>query len=137
MEKKSSAGMIALGIICAWGGGLWAQPSKDFDLDAVAEVINKSLPMVVDVDTKVEKVTAEKSLLIYHTILVNYKGSELEYERISQAVNEMRLNACSNPDYLKFFKNGVSIRLNYYSRDNILIISTTMLPSLCSPGRGK
>ena len=99
----------------------------------VAAGINKSLPVMVDSDTKIVEVTTSNQNLIYHMVMVNNEAVTIDKDNFSQAMeNNLKQNACSNPSYIGLFKENITVSMSYTSKDGVVLALVDLPPSTCS-----
>lgn len=106
--------------------------SLDF-LEEVADGANAKLPVMVDEETKLYKVTAAESLLTYHYRMVNYYAEELDSEAFEAAIrDDATKKLCESPETRDpLLKNGVTIRFSYFGTDREPITSFDTTPADC------
>ncbi len=101
-------------------------------LQAIVDAINQKLPMMADSDTRIDYVTAGSNSIIYHVTLIHLKVKDADKKEFMARIgNAIYSSACKNPNYIKFFRDGISIVSDYYDADNVKIGRVLVPPSLC------
>ena len=112
------------------GGG-----SRSVDAETIATGIRAkmNLPVRVDQDTRLDDVRAVSNTeLGYFLTLTTIKKAQLSGNLIAtQLENNLRAGACRNPDYAKFFKQGISLRITYQTQDQAEITKILFTPKDC------
>jgi len=70
--------------------------------------------------------------LAYFMTLVNQTKAKLNAAQFSRVMEKsLRAGACQNPNYVKFFKAGVTLVMVYTTRDGAEVARVRLPPSLC------
>lgn len=97
-----------------------------------ADLLNKSLPLMVDNVTQLYRVSAEKKQLTYHYQIVGTNSSEIDpsvfYKRMRP---QLVTQACAATDMKAIFQNGVAVAYSYKASNNTLIASIVVTPDDC------
>lgn len=121
-------------------GTLWSQSGvkpTDENIDQalvkVSSRMNESMPMDVDSETRLEKVTAAPGKhLLYHYYLPNKKSSEVDQAVFNQRFHpELKNRLCKSQEMQKYLRNGVAITYLYRGNDGQTIGAAKFLPSDC------
>lgn len=107
--------------------------SKEF-LSEVADKMNKEykVPFMVDKETQLTHVSAEKRKIIYQYIMVNYKADDLKKNNfISNMKNSITPKVCKHDRLIIHLKEGVSFIYSYYGKDGDLIGVFSVTPEEC------
>ncbi len=91
------------------------------------------LPVAVDAETRLDDVRALRNdELAYFMTLVNQTKAKVNAAQFSQVMEKsLRGGACQNPNYVKFFKAGVTLVMVYTTRDGAEVARVRLPPSLC------
>lgn len=105
--------------------------SKEF-LSKVSNEMNKSLPMMIDKETKCVSTYAFDKEIGYAYELVNKSSSEIDKSNfLNISTPKLKNFVCTTPHMQKFLNNGVSIGYIYYGNDSGFIGKITITPSQC------
>lgn len=112
---------------------LGQEPNVDQALIKVTARMNKKMPMAVDKDTRLDKVTAEPGQqLVYHYTLISVSSSDInaaEFQRLARPQLKTRL--CSSTEMQNFLKSGVTVSYLYRGNDGRGIGGVKFAPSEC------
>jgi len=91
------------------------------------------LPVAVDAETRLDDVRAlSNDELAYFMTVVNQTKAKVNAAQFSQVMERsLRAGACQNPNYVKFFKAGVTLVMVYTTRDGAEVARVRLSPSLC------
>lgn len=106
--------------------------SIETDLINWANIVRKSLPMVMNDELQATNIAAVgKVLILKYNFLkkkVNiYNLEQLKTEYYSDAINA----ACTNPDTRQLINAGVTVQYEYYDRDNIFLMKFKIDKNIC------
>ncbi len=109
------------------------QPYNQKYLQTIANKINEKVPMVVDPDTRLDKVTApQESRLKYHYTLTNIKSTQYKPQDVLKSIKSSSLKNYCESEKLKGFRlNGVSLEYQYKFSDNINLGTFVNSPKEC------
>ena len=97
-----------------------------------ADLLNKSLPIMVDNVTKLHRVSAEKKWLTYHYQIIGLNSSEIDPAAIYKRMRPQLISkACGSEDMKALFQNGVTVSYSYTAGNNALIANIVVTPSDC------
>jgi len=130
MPSKSL--LLAAGMLLA----TTACPRESVDAAAVASGMKEKmkLPMQVDETTRLDDVRATgKKELGYFLTLTTLTKAELDANAplVNQLETGIRGGACTNPDYMKIVRAGISVRITYSSKDQIEVRTIRIGPKDC------
>ncbi len=91
------------------------------------------LPVQVDDDTRLDDVRAvSKNELGYFLTLTRTMKSELAANPIGARLEStLRGGACQDPNYVKLFKAGISLRMTYQTQDQAEVVRIVISPKDC------
>jgi hypothetical protein len=128
-------GFVIGGLIVFMLKGLFVSPKSGIGEQQLIETvneINKSLPMVVDKEIRLDTVTADpgKKITCVYT-LMNYSSIEPIPEFI---LPDFKKKACANEDVKYFLSRNVHVSFRYQGNDGGLICEVDVAPSDCNAG---
>lgn len=101
-------------------------------LKGVVKVANKQFPVMVDAETRVERVSAEGNTMTYHYTLVNYTAKELDAEMFKQNMTPNILKQiCANPSLSTILDRGGVIVFQYNGKDQKSVSTISIKESDC------
>jgi hypothetical protein len=104
--------------------------SEDF-LVLTADMMNKSLPLMLDQDTRWDSAAVGPGkTLNYNYTLVNYSASQIDKTKFTKNNHKLLTQMVCN-DVQIFPKAGVLLNFNYYDKVNKLIANVKLEPSDC------
>jgi hypothetical protein len=114
-------------------GTLAPRPAgKGLNLADIAEATNKNLPMMVDEETRFDKIEHEKNTLIYRFTLVNHASSQIDKEAFGKSiVLDVVPRTCNNEKLTVLFANDITLKFVYYGNDNVQLTEFDIHPSDC------
>lgn len=109
---------------------------KPGDLEAllkgVAKITNKELPIMLDSDTQLAKVSSEGSTLVYHYVLVNYSSDELDPFALEDLIApNVKRQSCINTNSKGFLDKGATLSYRYESNNNKQMLVVDIKPDHC------
>jgi hypothetical protein len=114
-------------------GTLGQEASVDQALVKVSAQMNRRMPVEVDKDTRLDKVSAEPGQqLTYHYTLTSIRSSEVnadEFQRLAKPQLKTRL--CNSREMQNFLKSGVTVSYAYRGNDGRGIGQVKFAPSEC------
>ena len=98
-----------------------------------ADAMNRTLPMMVDRDTRWDSsVAGPGKVLSYKYTLMNYSANQIDGTQFARSIRPTLTNAiCTNPATQIFPDNGVLLNFNYYDRGSNLIARVEVAPNDC------
>jgi hypothetical protein len=97
-----------------------------------ADLLNRSLPIMVDNVTKLHRVSSEKNTLTYHYQIVGMNPSMIDPATIYKRMRPQLVSqACASPDMKPFFQNGVTVAYSYTGSNNIMLARIEVTPNDC------
>jgi len=120
---------VAVLYLCskAMTGSLTSKP--DIDLKKIAQQINTKMPLMIDEETMGFRVTADENEIIYDMKIIHSNADEIEVERFKTEMGKnIKADAPNNPNVQVFLKEGIGLRFNYFSKDDVLIASIPLKP---------
>lgn len=114
-----------------------AEPEANLNISELlvqtAEMMNQSLPMMIDQDTQWDSSLAGPGKkLSYNYTLVNYSVDEIDGIEFARSIRQPIADSiCTNPATQIFPENGVLLNFNYYDFAHNLIARVEILPSDC------
>ena len=101
-------------------------------LQASAKMINKQLPLMVDSDTKLEKISAEGKTLIYHYVLVNFLSSELDAEALESNLKPATIQqTCTMSNMKPIIDQGGTVSYRYNGKDQKQVLEINIDKRSC------
>lgn len=121
------------GALMGQSGTQGHEKSIDEALAKVSAQINKKTPMLVDKDTRLDKVSAEPGQqLKYHYTLLGVRNGDVNTAEFSKTIKpQLKTRLCENTEMQKFLKNGVSISYLYRTNDGRAIGGAEFAPKDC------
>ncbi len=104
----------------------------EINLTEQAEELNKSLPKMLDDNTRFEDVTVFGTEIYYRHTVVNQSIDQLDQEAF-QKIMHMKLinNQCQNNDIIALLQRGVKYRYNYFGNKGALISTVVISKGAC------
>ncbi len=92
-----------------------------------------TVPVRVDDDTRLDDVRAisDKEIGYFLTLTTVTKTQLTSNPLALQLESNLRAGACQNPDYVKLFKAGISLRVVYQTVDHAEVIQVALTPGDC------
>ncbi|WP_424962200.1 hypothetical protein [Ekhidna sp.] len=137
MNKKNIVGIV-FGTIIAGIVGIYVQDlfggQQSFDkvMMQMASELNKTCPIMVDSETRLENsVTLPDNKFQYNYSLVNYTIEELDLEQLRSNIEPgIITNIRTNPD-LKFFReNQITMIYSYKDKNEVHLFKIEVTPDL-------
>lgn len=126
------AGLLAWWVLPAYFNSRPDPRSVNY-LGTVAAEINRSTPVMIDVETELLPSTARYAMLIYNYRLVKYSAAQIDPQRFAAgAKQKVTLGACNRPETRDtFLKEGVTLRYTYFDKDKNHIATVDVTPADC------
>jgi len=126
-------------VVVAAAGFAWTYKMKSdsryslADLNGIASGANKSLPVMVDAATRLERVVAHESALEKEYTLIANRRSEVDVSSFETKMSEALVaQSCSNEQSLKLYKAGVSEWFTYLDMNGEAITTVKIGQENCS-----
>jgi len=102
-------------------------------LSKVAAELNRSVPVMVDVETELLPAQGAHGMLIYNYRLVKYSVSQLDHQKFAAgAKQKVTQGVCSQPEMRDdFLKKGVTLRYSYFDKNKQHIATFDVTPADC------
>lgn len=125
------------GVLMGKSGVSEADAAVDNVLIKVSAQMNKTLPVAVDNDTRLDSVSAVPGQhFIYHYTLVALNGNDVNADSFHDLVRpQLKSRLCDSSEMQKFLRNGVTISYLYKGKDGQPIGSAKFAPSDCGYSR--
>lgn len=143
-EKNKNAiigtiiGIIVAAVVSVWiqngMSGLFSSkvPSMEV-LNATANKINSSLPMMLDSDTELSTTVGLDGILQYHYRLVNYSIEQIDTGTLMPQLRQNIINSsCTIKDTRDLLKKGVMLEYIYHDKDRRVISSFSLNNNECT-----
>lgn len=88
------------------------------NLNKIASIANKSLPMMINKDTKILSCMGYDSTFTYTYQLINHKANEINLNADKETIIS---RACSTPEIRKMVQKEVDLYYTYYDQNNIFV----------------
>jgi hypothetical protein len=142
VAKKKLGLPVIIGTITAIAvGGITSKLMKDYienrklsdiELNKIASELNKSLPMMVDRDTKLKTTVGINGSIKYIYDLVNYSKADFDTAAAKSAVQPMVTKAgCSNPDSRRLLNSNVNMEYIYSDYQSQYLFSFVVSKKIC------
>ena len=118
----------------ALGAGGCRTESADAETLAAGMKAKMTLPVQVDADTRLDDVRAvAKKELGYFLTLTTMTKAKVDANPSFAGLLESNLRggACANPNYVKLFKAGISVRVVYQTQDGVEVRKIALAPKDC------
>jgi hypothetical protein len=111
-----------------------AENDLDLVLDATVKLSNKQLPVMVDSDTRLEKLSTDGKTMTYHYMLVNYAAKDLDATALMKLlVPTVIRQTCDQASLKSILEQGGTIAHRYNAKDNVLIGEVAVDKKSCEP----
>jgi len=140
-EKTATSKLIIIvfGVLGAIGGKYGYQyffGNGKLDIQssliATANELNKTLPIMVDSETRLDTSTGFNEMFQYNYTLVNYSFEELDPEEIEETLKPNLINSvCTIEDMAFFIKNDVPVSYAYYGKNGKHVLTITVTSDQC------
>lgn len=103
------------------------------DIATNTQILNRSLPVMLDAETQFTSATVDQSTLTYHYKLINQDISQLDVPKFSTLLNEQLIKTgCARADVQKIMASGMSIDYEYVDKNNQPITTVHFHQSDCN-----
>jgi len=127
---KIAVGVSALSLIV--GAIKEYESATKINLVEQADVLNRSLPIMIDDVTQAYRVSAEKKQLTYHLRIIGMNPSDTEpsvfYKRMRP---RFVTQACGAADMKPLFQNGITVTYSFKTSNDTLIANVVITPEDC------
>ena len=125
-------GILAFGLAYFGAQQLFKTPSFDKAMMEAASELNKSCPIMVDQDTRLDNAAAlPNNIFQYNYTLVNLDKSEVNIDTVKKYVEPGVINNVkTNPDLKVYRDNKVTMAYNYSDKNGVFIIKINVTPDL-------
>jgi hypothetical protein len=136
--KKILIGLLAIVAIVGlarfyYMKGVLAARYSLSDLQGMAAEANKTLPILVDAETRLDKVVASEHLLEKRYTLISAQASnELTDKLTSKLFPILKTQSCQNKQSMNFYQSGVSEAFTYSDMNGKPIATLTVNKSSCN-----
>jgi hypothetical protein len=105
----------------------------DETLSKLSAQMNRKMPMTVDRETRLDRVTAEPGHhFIYHYTLTGLRSADINTGEFPKVIKpQLRQRLCESAEMQNFLKNGVTISYLYRSMDGQPVGGVKFAPSDC------
>jgi hypothetical protein len=131
-------GIIVAAVVSVWiqngRSGLFSskEPSMEV-LNATANKINSSLPMMLDSDTELSTTVGLDGILQYHYRLVNYSIEQIDTGTLMPQLRQNIINSsCTIKDTRDLLKKGAMLEYIYHDKDRRVISSFSLNNNECT-----
>ena len=114
----------------AAGGWFGSGNSLDASLMHAASEINKSCPMMVDRETRLDNTVAGSGkTLIYNYTLVNFTRAQIDTTVFESSLKPRMINAVKTNTGMKYFRdNNVTLDYRYSDKDGVFVMDIKITP---------
>lgn len=106
--------------------------SVEAKLRKTSEEMNKSLPMTLDAETRLDTTLAFEKSFAYRYTLINYALEELDKDVFTaQMKPQIKNGYCHSEEMQQFVTAGVTVRYLYYGKSGKQVASIEYKPSDC------
>jgi len=105
----------------------------DETLVRMSAQMNKKMPMTIDKETRLDRVSAEPGHhFIYHYTLTGLRSADINTGEFPKAIKpQLKTRLCESTEMQNFLKNGVTISYLYRSSDGHPIGGIKFAPNEC------
>lgn len=136
-RKKKMIGMVA-GIIAfaitsiAVQSFLFKAPSFDKVMMQAASELNKTCPVMVDSDTRLDNAVAmPDNTFQYNYTLVNLKKAEVNIDTVRKYIEPSLINNVrTNPQFRSFRDNKVTMKYSYKDKSGVQVMEMSVTPAM-------
>jgi hypothetical protein len=110
-----------------------APPADEKWLDETAGDMNRTLPKLIDPETRLDRVTAGPGKrLTYSYTLVNRESAKIDVEAFNAGMQPvLRTSVCGRPGMQALVKNGVTLVYSYRGSDGKFVSMIEVIPQHC------
>lgn len=111
----------------------YSTPNRGSLVEDTVSQLNRSLPVMVDNDTRLDKVSrGEGEVIVYHYTIVSAPNNEVPQAAFQQFEASLRTRVCSGSDMKKVFGAGVGAEYVYKANDQSPIGRVIFRPNYCT-----
>jgi len=104
----------------------------DYALNKEIRMKNKSLPTMVDKETRLDIVTMKDGDMFYHYTLINKIADDYDIERLNNALTSMlKTNACETPEIKSLLEQGRALSHIYWDKESKPILKVVVTLNDC------
>ncbi len=109
------------------------ETTVDEALVSVSSQINKNMPVLVDKETRLDRVSAEPGQqFIYHYTLLSISKKDISSDEFYKLIKpQLKSRLCGSTEMQKFLKSGVTVSYLYRGSDGHALGGVTFVPSDC------
>ncbi|MGH8106691.1 MAG: hypothetical protein ACREO2_10250, partial [Arenimonas sp.] len=101
-------------------------------LQVTVKMISKQLPVMLDSDTKLEKISADGKVLTYQYELVNYASNGLDAVALMKTLKPLIIKqTCTTANLKAIVDKGGTVTYQYNGKDKIQIIEINVSKQNC------
>ena len=102
-------------------------------LQGAVDMLSKQLPIMVDQDTQLKRVSSDGKTLTLHYVLVDVTAEELDLQAYAEAMQPALLqNSCTVPSFKGLIDQGGRLAYSYRDRDGQEIYNLQLGAEDCS-----
>ncbi|HLV39132.1 zinc ribbon domain-containing protein [Xanthomarina sp.] len=124
-------GIIAFGLsYFAVQHFFFEKPSLDKVLMNVANEINKSCPIIVDADTRLDNsIALPNNVFQYQYTLINFLKSEIDIEEVKNIIEPILINTIKSSPEMKIFRdNRTTLAYHYRDKNGVFVLEISIAP---------
>ncbi len=105
-------------------------PSIDQALVATASQLNKTLPMMVDKETRLDNtMAAPDKTIVYRYTLINMSAADIPKDKLISGVRPQVVTTYKTSDSMKDFRNnGITMQYHYSDKNGVAIAEFSVGP---------
>ncbi len=124
-----ACGILCVTLLCSCGK---PKDQKILDEETVEQIrtANESLPVMLDDDTRLERIEGGPgNRMTYHCTLVKYSSEQLPKELFDKEIAPIiKKNNLSNYSLLTYFRKGITVIYSYKGNDGVHISDVVLDP---------
>jgi hypothetical protein len=106
--------------------------AEEIDFKKESSEFNKTLPVMIDKETQLDRTIFSNNTFIYKNTLINNSRNEISTSEIKSKLYSTILNyVCTTPEMKNFTDNGVSVNYRYYGNKGAYLTGITISPEDC------
>lgn len=103
----------------SFAANFWMASDTEYALKEEIRMMNKSLPTMVDNDTRLDHVSLQEKNMLYNYTLTNWLAANLDLERFNSIMQpKLKTNACETDETKSLLEEGRSINYVYRDKDS-------------------
>jgi hypothetical protein len=116
----------------SFAANFWMTSDTEYALNEEIRMMNKSLPTMVDNDTRLDHVSIQENNMFYNYTLTNWLVADLDLERFNSIIQpKLKMNACETEETKSLLEEGRSISYVYRDKDSSPVSKVTVTISDC------